>query len=97
MKEHELKTDPAVFQLSWEGLKNFEIRLNDRDFKIGDTLKLRETKFSGYQMKEGKPLEYTNRVVEQTVTYILDGNSSNYGLNKGWVVMSVKVDTTYEL
>ncbi len=59
MTTHELKTDPAVFQASWDEKKMFEVRKNDRDFRVGDTLWIRETKYSAAEMQEGKPLEYT--------------------------------------
>lgn len=88
MKVHELKTDPGVFQKSYQGVKTFEIRFNDRDYQIGDGLFLRETKYSGEEMKEGKPLEYTGRTIHQRVTYILEGPI--YGLMPGWVIMSVR-------
>lgn len=39
---HELKTDPDVFVHVWAGAKRFEIRKNDRDFKTGDYVVLRE-------------------------------------------------------
>lgn len=97
MADHELKTDPDVFQASWEGLKNFEIRLNDREFNPGDILKLRETRFSGQQMQEGLPLEYTGREIEQIVKYVLHGHLAGYGLDEGWVIMAVQVVNSYEL
>lgn len=84
-----LKTDPDVFEFSWHGAKTFEIRFNDRDFEVGDHLVLRETVYSGKQMRNGRPLEYTGRQIEVEVTHILFGPI--YGLLEGWVIMSVKV------
>lgn len=88
MKAHELKTDPDVFEASWNDLKVFEIRKDDRNFSPGDRLFLKETVYSGEEMKAGKPLEYTGRSIEQHVNYILHGPC--YGLNEGWVIMSVE-------
>lgn len=82
--QHELKKDPAVFDASWTGLKTFEIRLNDRNYQIGDILILKETKFTGEEMKKGEPLIYTGRQLTKRVNYILSG----YGLSDGWVIMS---------
>ena len=87
MKTHELKTDPGCFCMSFCGSKNFEIRKNDRDFKVGDLLMLKETSFSGDEMKEGKPLEYTGRVLSRRINYILPGGK--YGLSPEFVVMDV--------
>ena len=36
MKIHELKTLPEYFDAVFMGKKNFEIRKNDRDYKVGD-------------------------------------------------------------
>lgn len=83
---HQLKTDPKVFALSWHGKKPWEIRLNDRDFKKGDVLNLKETKFSGEEMLSGNPLEYTGYSIDCEVVAIVSG----YGLNENWVVMTVK-------
>lgn len=85
---HILKTDPDVFQAMEEGLKNFEIRYNDRNYMAGDTLTLKETKYSGEEMKEeDKPLEFTGEELEREVNYVLQGGI--YGLKEGWVILSV--------
>jgi len=86
MATHELKTDPEVFEESEKGRKRFEIRFNDRDYQVGDMLHIRETKYSGAQMTNGAPLEYTGREDWMKVRYILRGPA--YGLEAGWVIMS---------
>jgi len=88
MKEHELKTDPDVFDAVVRGEKKFEIRFNDRDFCVGDLLILRKTRYTGEEMKNGKPLEYVNGYFACYVTYILHG--AIYGLKEGWVIMSIQ-------
>ena len=87
MKTHELKTDPDAFDGSWRGVKPWEIRFNDRDFKVGDRLSLRETIYTGEEMKNGKPLEFTGRSICLDILYVLSGPI--YGLSDGWVIMSV--------
>lgn len=82
---HELKTDPEVFEASFSGKRDYEIRYNDRDFKVGDWLILKETKYSGEEMKAGSPLIYTGRSMERKVCHILSG----YGLSDGWVILAV--------
>lgn len=61
-KIHELKILPEYFDLVRMDIKNFEVRKNDRDFKIGDTLELRE--WNG--------TEYTGRNQRREIGYILD-------------------------
>ena len=39
---HELKTLPIYFEEVIEGRKSFEVRKNDRNFKVGDMLALNE-------------------------------------------------------
>lgn len=84
--KHILKTDPEVFKAMEEGRKNFEIRFDDRDFKVGDQLHLLETQFTGEEMKAGKPLVFTGGENWMRVRYILRGPA--YGLQAGWVIMS---------
>jgi len=87
MTIHELKTDPDAFQASWDGIKGFEIRLNDRDFRPGDILLLNETKHSGEEMRNEKPLIYSGREIYLEVDFVMHGPL--YGLADGWVIMSV--------
>lgn len=87
MKIHQLKTDPGVFDAVIQGKKTFEIRLNDRDYRVGDVLKLCETVYVGEAMKVGAPLIYTGRDCYVEVTYILYGPI--YGLQEKWVIMSI--------
>lgn len=83
--EHELKADPEVFDAVASGVKTHEIRYNDRDFQIGDTLLLRKTRYMGAQMHmRGLPLEYTGDECRRTVSHVLSG----YGLQDHWVILS---------
>jgi len=84
---HELKTDPEVFQAVWDDLKTYELRKNDRNFEVGQLLKLKETKSTGAEMKEGAPLVYTGRTVTAEVTHVLNGPI--YGLAEGWCILSM--------
>lgn len=88
MAVHELKTDPKVFDDVLSGNKKFEIRFNDRGYKVGDELHLRKTKYTGEQMKDWAPLEYTGNEIAVSVTHVLRGPV--YGLEDGWVIMSIE-------
>lgn len=72
---HGLKIWPEYFSAVKEGIKTFEYRLNDRNYKVGDTLVLKE------YLSESK--EYTGREVLVVVTYILP-------IQDNYVIMSVK-------
>jgi len=61
MKIHYLKTSAQYWKDVQEGRKKFEIRVNDRDFVVGDTLILQE-----YRDKD-----VTGREIICTVEYIL--------------------------
>lgn len=86
--EHELKTDPEVFDFVVNGIKRFEIRKNDRNYQTGDVLILRKTEFTGEEMRNGKPLVYISPPLYVNVTYILYGPI--YGLIDGWVIMTIQ-------
>ena len=83
---HKLKTDSEVFQAVVEGRKTFEIRFNDRNFKVGDELVLLETIYTlEEQMKHGKPLLFSGNELRKTISYVLSG----YGLQDGWVILGI--------
>lgn len=86
--EHELKTDSEVFEAVMLGVKPWEIRKNDRGYEVGDILNLRETKYTGIEMSQGKALIYTGREVKVRVMYILPGPI--YDLIDGWCVMTTE-------
>ena len=62
-KVHELKTIPYYYQAVWKGVKTFEARKNDRDFRVGDLLHLREW--------DATKKEYTGAELARRVTFIL--------------------------
>lgn len=77
---HELKTWPQYFGPVNDGLKTFEFRLNDRNFKVGDGLVLREY--------EPYPAErYTGRECFVEVTYIAHAAP---GLPSGYCLMAIR-------
>lgn len=85
---HELKTDAEVFDAVARGEKTFEIRFDDRGFKVGDELLLRKTQHTGYEMRRLKyPLIFTGDEERRTVSHILRGPI--YGLQDGWVILSL--------
>lgn len=78
MTKHELKCLPQFFQPVVDGKKTVEIRFNDRDFKVGDTIVLNE--FSGtYGRASGR-----TGLLE--ITHILDDRRF---LQPGYVALSV--------
>lgn len=79
MEIHNLKTIQPYFDEVKAGRKTFEVRLNDRDFQVGDTLILCEYK------PENK--EYTGQEVEFDISYIL---SDFNGLHKDFVVLGLQ-------
>lgn len=76
---HELKTLPGVFLDTFAGLKTFEIRVNDRGFKVGDILCLREWDFTAQK--------YTGNSLLRRVTYLLQGR---FGLPPDLCVMQLE-------
>lgn len=75
---HELKTEPKYFQAVRDGKKLFEIRRNDRNFKVGELLILQEySRFQGY----------TGEQTVMVVTYIM---SDERYLPPGYVAMSIE-------
>jgi len=81
---HELKILPQYFQAVWDGNKNFELRKNDRDYKVGDYLVLREYSGAGY----------TGSFLKVVITYILK-DCPEYGLNKDYCILGIRRTSGY--
>ena len=75
---HELKTEPQYFEAEMVGIKRFEVRKNDRGYKVGDYLSLNEY--------DSETAAYTGRSLLFEVVYILD--NEDY-CKKGFVVMGL--------
>jgi hypothetical protein len=73
MSEHKLKIDPIFFEKVLSGLKNFEIRDDDRGFLSGDTVTLCE--FNG---------QYTGRRLSAAIGYV-----TAFEQKPGYVVFSL--------
>lgn len=79
MTTHELKTWPGAFQAILDGKKTYEIRVNDRDFQVGDNLHLRE-----FDAEAGA---YSGRELTVRVTYMTRGGE--WGLPDNLCVMAI--------
>ena len=73
-----LKTLPAFYNAVLIGEKTFEVRYNDRDYRVGDVLILREWTGRGY----------TGENIVVRVSYIL--SAPEFGTQPGWSVLGFK-------
>jgi hypothetical protein len=76
---HDLKVWSSYFESLLDGTKNFEVRFNDRGFKSGHYLRLREWLNN----------EFTGRELTKRVTYVLQGGL--FGLEAGYVALALAV------
>ena len=79
-KTHELKTIPPYFEQIRRGIKKFELRKNDRDYRVGDVLVL----------KEYLPFTqtYTGKETVREIEYILENFD---GLQDGYCIMGLGI------
>ncbi|WP_145522081.1 DUF3850 domain-containing protein [Yersinia ruckeri] len=75
MKTHGLKIRPEFFAPVYQGIKTAEVRLNDRNFQVGDTLTLREFDAGNY----------TGSFVNRQITHVADIGD----IKPGYVLISV--------
>ena len=76
MNKHFLKITPKYFLDLDSGRKTFELRKNDRDYKVGDMLVLREWFFGSF----------TGNELSFEISYILK-DVPEYGLKHGYVIL----------
>jgi ASC-1-like (ASCH) protein len=77
MKTHTLRILPEYFEAVKDGRKTFEIRLNDRGYNVGDSLVLQEFASGLYSG-------------DQIIVNVTDVLFSGFGLEDGWVIMSIR-------
>lgn len=78
MSHHDIKSHPKHFQPSLEDKKQFEIRRNDRDYKVGDTVTMHE-----YHYDHGD--NYTGRKISGRIIYVDD-----FAQQDGYIVFGVQ-------
>lgn len=84
-REHVLKTWPAPFEAIADGRKRFEFRRDDRGFRTGDLLVLKE--WDPEADPSGLGGSFTGRIIRAKVSYISRGPL--WGIPEGYVVMSI--------
>lgn len=77
--DHELKIAPCYFHKIATRIKTFELRKNDRCYKDGDSLVLRE--YNGVLEK------YTGNIITCDVPYVFLGGG--LGLDKDYCILSI--------
>ena len=85
---HELKCWTEPFQAVKRGDKPFEWRKDDRDYRVGDTLRLRE--WNPAYRPDGSLLPksrgYTGDEILRTVTYII---REGFGIPEGYCIIGL--------
>lgn len=76
---HVLKVSPEEFEALVSHLKEFEIRKDDRNFQVGDTLELRE--------RDPKKGRNTGKVIFRRIRYKIKGR---FGLPPDICVMQLE-------
>ena len=89
MKVHELKSERGSLAAVADGVKQAELRLDDRDYDAGDYLLMRE--WSEGTNANGKPLGYGSMSVMAKVTHIVWVGQSFNALESNYVMLSISV------
>jgi hypothetical protein len=89
MAHHTLKTHPSLFRAVRDGVKNFDVRKDDRAFQTGDTVELT---FHDPSAPGGFPsppfVENDARSpMKRKITFVLRGGQ--YGVEPGYVVLAL--------
>ncbi|MFB5646027.1 MAG: DUF3850 domain-containing protein [Nitrosopumilaceae archaeon] len=84
MKRHNLKILRQYYEAQVSGVKNFEIRKLDRDFRVGDQIKLNEIAPTE-KIGEYKP---TGNACLVRITYITIGFE---GLEDGYAILGTEM------
>lgn len=77
---HEIKIQSKYYKKVLTGEKTFEIRFNDRNYAVGDILKLREIENN----------MYTGETIDVRIMYMLKHADFPEGIPDGYVVFSIE-------
>lgn len=80
MSVHHLKVIQPYYDQLYLGLKHFELRRFDRDYKVGDILVLQEY--------DPNTSQFSGSNIEKQVTMVLS-NCAHFGLMDGYCIMSI--------
>jgi hypothetical protein len=89
MKIHELKIEPQHMAKKTLGIKPYEIRKNDRDFKTGDLLLLREwcdNSYTGIEILQTVDDVFADDTDLQPEYVVLYGRCFNKNLRKEYKI-----------
>lgn len=86
---HELKTWPEYFNDVVHGAKRFELRKDDREFAVGDTLILKEWQPVKSDSVPTDVGNFTGRKARVRVTYMIHG--PRFGLAAGFCIMGFRM------
>ena len=81
-KRHLLKLKEEFVHRVWSGQKSFEIRDNDRDFQVGDTIVFCNP--VGFNDEDVSPI--WEQLKNYKITYIMQG----CGIEEGYLVFSIE-------
>ena len=87
MNVHYVKCVQPWFDYCCSGLKTFEVRKNDRDYRKGDILILKE--YDLVAVENGGMAEYTGREKSFEITLVLYDEDVK-GIQTGYCVMGIK-------
>lgn len=77
-KVHKVKTSSQFFPAAKNGMKPFELRINDRDYRVGDML----------EQEEYKDGERTGKKIYQEIIYVLKDYK---GMEPGYCILGTKL------
>lgn len=81
MTQHYLKIRPEYHDAILNGIKTHEIRKNDRNFRVGDSIKFDV-------IKEGGKIHHAPE--RYTITHILTSEEFPDGIKEGYAILSIK-------
>ena len=76
---HELKTHRQYFNEIWDRKKLFEVRFDDRNYQIGDTVRLLDY--------DPDTNTFSDKTIRADISYKLEGG--HFGVEKGYCVLSL--------